>query len=255
MLQSNQFQGMTALVTGASNGIGAAAAERFARGGAHVIVHYCSAREAAQKVLERICAAGGTGELVQADLSSSEGVYRFIDLVKAIGRPIDILVNNAGSLIERTRLLDFTDELWHRVFMLNFHSAFLITRALVPGMMERKRGFVVNISSVAARNGGGLGAMAYASAKGALSVMTKGLAKELAPHGIRVNAVSPGTIDTNYHRTFSTEKMLDGVRAATPMGRLGTSEEVAGAIAFLCSEDAAFIQGQVIEVNGGFLMV
>lgn len=255
MLKSNEFHGMTALVTGASNGIGAAAAERFARAGAHALVHYCNGREAAQGVVERICAAGGTGELVQADLGTAEGVYGFIELVNATGRPIDILVNNAGSLVQRTRLLEFTDELWHRVFMLNFHSAFLITRALIPGMMERKRGFVVNISSVAARNGGGLGAMAYASAKGALSVMTKGLAKEFAPHGIRVNAVSPGTIDTNYHRTFSTEKMLDGVRAATPLGRLGTSEEVAGVIAFLCSEEAAFIQGQVIEVNGGFLMV
>lgn len=255
MLKANEFEGMTALVTGASNGIGAAAAEQFARAGAHVLVHYCKGREAAEGVLERIRAAGGTGGILQADLSTAEGVYGFIDQVRATGRAVDILINNAGSLIERTRLLDFTDELWHRVFMLNLHSAFMITRALIPGMVERKRGFVVNISSVAARNGGGLGAMAYASAKGALSVMTKGLAKEFAPQGIRVNAVSPGTIDTNYHRTFSTEQMLAGVRAATPMGRLGTSEEVASVIVFLCSSGAEFIQGQVIEVNGGFLMV
>lgn len=255
MLTPSSFQGMTALVTGASNGIGAAAAVGFARGGAHVLVHYCNDRAAAEAVLSQVASAGGGGELIQADLSSAEGVYSFLALVSKTGRPVDILVNNAGSLVKRTRLLEFTDELWHQVFMLNFHSAFMITRALMPAMVERKRGYVVNISSVAARNGGGLGAMAYASAKGALSVMTKGLAREFAPQGVRVNAVSPGTIDTNYHRTFSTEQMLAGVRAATPSGRLGTSEEVADVILFLCSEGARFIQGQVIEVNGGFLMV
>src|SRR5216117_2738582 len=110
---------------------------------------------------------------------------------------------------------------------------------------------IVNISSVAARNGGGLGALAYASAKGALSTMTMGLAKEFAPFGIRINAVSPGTIDTNYHRNFSNEKMLSAVKAATPMARLGTAEEVADVILFLCSHESRFIQGQVIEVNGG----
>jgi 3-oxoacyl-[acyl-carrier protein] reductase len=122
-------------------------------------------------------------------------------------------------------------------------------------MIQQKRGFIVNISSVAARNGGGLGAMAYASAKAALSAMTKGVSKELAPQGIRVNTVSPGTVDTNYHRTFSTEQMLNNVRAATPVQRLGTSEEVADVIVFLCTEGARFIHGQAIEVNGGFLMV
>lgn len=250
-----EFKGMTALVTGASNGIGAAASVKLAAGGAHVLVHYCRDRASAESVIAQICAAGGTGELLQGDLSTAEGVYAFLGLVAQTGRPIDILVNNAGSLIKRTRLLEFTDELWQQVFMLNCHSAFMIARALMPAMVERKRGIVVNISSVAARNGGGLGAMAYSSAKGALSVMTKGLAKEFAPQGVRINAVSPGTIDTNYHRTFSTEQMLAGVRSATPMGRLGTSEEVADAIVFLCSEGARFIQGQVIEVNGGFLMV
>lgn len=251
----SEFIGKTALVTGASNGIGAAAAVKFAEGGAHVLVHYCNDRVSAEKVMEQICAAGSAGELLQGDLSTAEGVYTLLELVADTGRPVDILVNNAGSLIQRTRLLDFTDDLWQRVFMLNCHSAFMITRALVPAMLERKWGAVVNISSVAARNGGGLGAMAYASAKGALSVMTKGLAKEFAPQGVRVNGVSPGTIDTNYHRNFSNEQMLAGVRAATPLGRLGTSEEVADAIVFLCTEKARFIHGQMIEVNGGFLMV
>jgi 3-oxoacyl-[acyl-carrier protein] reductase len=138
---------------------------------------------------------------------------------------------------------------------LNLDSAFFLAQTVLRGMVERKRGFIVNVSSVAARNGGGLGALAYATAKAALSTMTKGLAKEFAPLGIRVNAVSPGTIDTNYHRTFSTEQILNGVKSATPMGRLGTSEEIADVIVFLCSPAARFMQGQVVEVNGGFLMV
>ncbi len=161
-------------------------------------------------------------------------------------------MNNAGSLIQRTPVLNFTEELWEQVLTLNLTSAFFLAKAVLAGMVERKSGFVVNISSVAARNGGGLGALAYASAKGALSTMTIGLAKEFAPFGVRINAVSPGTIDTNYHRKFSNDQTLNAVKAATPMARLGTAEEVADVILFLCSNEARFIQGQVIEVNGGF---
>jgi NAD(P)-dependent dehydrogenase (short-subunit alcohol dehydrogenase family) len=248
MLNHDGFKGMTALVTGASNGIGAETAFAFASQGAYTLIHYHSDKTSATKVLGRIRAAGGDGELLQFDLSHVQGVHELIGKVNQTGRAIDILINNAGSLIKRTRFLDFTEELWDQVLMLNLNSAFLMTKALLPGMVERKRGFVVNVSSVAARNGGGLGAIAYSTAKGGLSVMTKGLA-------IRVNAVSPGTVDTNYHRNFSTEQMLAGVRAATPAGRLGTSAEIADVIVFLCSEGARFIHGQVIEINGGFLMV
>lgn len=244
---------MTALVTGASSGIGAAAAVAFGSRGAHVLVHYNRQEEEARAVLARLTQAGGQGEVLQADLSGMDGVR---SLAKAVeGRGIDILVNNAGSLIRRTKVLDFSEELWEQVMTLNLTSAFFLAKAVLPGMVERKHGFVVNISSVAARFGGGLGALAYSAAKSALSTMTKGLAREFAPLGIRINAVSPGTVDTNYHRCFSTEQMLAGVRAATPMGRLGTAEEIADVIVFLCTEQARFIQGQVIEVNGGFLMV
>jgi len=248
-----EFQGMTALVTGSSNGIGAAAAVAFARRGARVLIHYFRARNEAERVLASVRDAGAGGEIFQADLSSRDGVHAFIAALQ--DRRVDILVNNAGSLIRRTRFLEMTEAYWEQIFMLNLTSAMLITRALVPRMIEQKRGFIVNVSSVAARNGGGLGAMAYASAKAALSAMTKGLAKELAPHGVRVNTVSPGTVDTNYHRTFSTAQMLDAVKNATPLQRLGTAEEIADVIVFLCSHGARFIHGQAIEVNGGFLMV
>ena len=241
---------MTALITGASSGIGAASATAFGARGARVLIHYNLQESEAQRIIERVRDAGGHGELLRADLTTMDGVR---SLVQALaGRRIDILVNNAGSLIRRTPVLNFTEELWEKVLTLNLTSAFFLAKAVLAGMVERKSGFVVNVSSVAARNGGGLGALAYASAKGALSTMTMGLAKEFAPFGIRINAVSPGTIDTNYHRSFSNDQMLNAVKSATPMARLGTAEEVADVILFLCSNDARFIQGQVIEVNGGF---
>lgn len=254
MLNKNEFEGMTALITGASNGIGAETALALGSRGGFTLIHYNKARENAEAVLDQVRAAGGQGELIQADLSRLDGIHRLVQSIQQSGRTIDILINNAGSLIRRTRFLEFTEDLWNQVMTLNLTSVFLITKAVIPGMVERKRGFIVNNSSVAARNGGGVGAIAYATAKGALSTMTKGLAKEFGAYGIRVNAVSPGTIDTNFHKNFSTEQMLSSVVAATPMGRLGTSAECADVIVFLCSEGARFIQGQVIEVNGGFLM-
>jgi 3-oxoacyl-[acyl-carrier protein] reductase len=247
------FHGKTVLVTGASSGIGLAAALAFGERGAHVVAHYHHREAEARDVVARVQAAGGAGEILQADLAHMEGVQEMAQALTR--RPIDVLVNNAGWLIKRARTLEFTADLWDQVMTLNLTSAFFLAQAVLPGMVERKGGVIINISSVAGRNGGGLGAGVYSAAKAGLSAITKNLAKEFAPQGIRVNAVSPGTIDTDYHKTFSTTQMLDGVRAATPMGRLGTAEEVADVILYLASDGARFIQGQVIEVNGGFLMV
>jgi 3-oxoacyl-[acyl-carrier protein] reductase len=253
MNDTDRFDGMTALVTGASSGIGAATAVALGARGAHVLVHFNSEQSGACSVLAKLKRAGGTGELLQADLSSMDGVRRLARDVAGLG--IEILINNAGSLIRRTRVMQMSEEIWQQTITLNFSSAFFLAQAVLAHMVERKHGYIVNVSSVAARNGGGLGALAYASAKSALSTMTKGLAKEFGPLGIRINAVSPGTVDTDYHRNFSNEEMLAAVRAATPLGRLGTAEEIADVILFLCRHEAGFIQGQVIEVNGGFLMV
>ncbi len=252
MKSDHSFKNLTALVTGASSGIGEATSIALAREGANVIIHYNSKRAEAEAVLKKVQALGGEAELVQADLTSLVGTQKLSKF--AASKTIDILVNNAGSLIARTKVLDFTPELWERVMMVNLTSAFFVTQAVLRGMVERKHGVIVNVSSVAARFGGGVGALAYSAAKAAVSAMTKGLTKEFAPLNIRVNAVSPGTVDTNYHKSFSTPAGLDGVRAATPVGRLGTAEEIADTIVFLCSDQASFIQGQVIEVNGGFLM-
>lgn len=252
MKNDQSFRNQTALVTGASSGIGEATAIALARHGANVIIHYNSKLAEAEAVLRKVEAFGVKAELVHADLSTMEGTEKLSRFAES--KTIDMLVNNAGSLIARTKVLDFTPELWEQVMMLNLTSAFFVSQAVLKGMVERKRGVIVNVSSVAARFGGGVGALAYATAKGAISTMTKGLTKEFAPLNIRVNAVSPGTVDTNYHKSFSTPQGLDGVRAATPVGRLGTPEEIADTIVFLCSDEASFIHGQVIEVNGGFLM-
>jgi NAD(P)-dependent dehydrogenase (short-subunit alcohol dehydrogenase family) len=141
------------------------------------------------------------------------------------------------------------------VMDLNLKSAMLATQAVAPAMIERKQGTVINIVSIAGRNGGGPGAGAYASAKGGLITLTKAQAKELAPHGIRVNAVSPGVIDTPFHEVFSTPEMIANFVKGIPLGRVGTSEEVANVIAFLASEAASYITGETIEVNGGQLML
>lgn len=252
MNQGTSLKNMTALVTGASSGIGAATALALASEGANILLHYNSNAESAKNVLDRVLQKGVEATAIQADLATREGIRSLSRYTEA--KPIDILINNAGSLLARTRVLDFTEELWDSVMTLNLTSAFFLSQAVLRGMKERQQGIIVNVSSVAARNGGGIGALAYSSAKAALSTMTRGLTKEFAPCGIRINAISPGTVHTPYHETFSTPQMLEGVRSITPAGRIGTSEEIADVIVFLCGPQARFIHGQVIEVNGGFLM-
>ncbi len=247
--------GKVALVTGASSGIGAATAEVFADLGALVAVGYFNNESGANAVVERIAAAGGKAVAIKADVSNAAGVKTVIDAtVEAFG-PIDILVNNAGSLVERQKIAQVTEERWDYIMDLNLKSAVLCSQMVAPSMVERKSGAIINIVSIAGRNGGGPGALAYATAKGALITFTKGLAKELAPQGVRVNAVSPGVIDTPFHEVFSTPEMIKNFVAGIPAGRTGTSMECATAIAFLASNAASYIVGETIEVNGGQLML
>ena len=250
------FNGRTALVTGASRGIGSATAIALAeRGISRLILHYNSYPQGLERVVASVRDAGARTDIIQADLGCESGVEAFLKALQAAGPGVDILVNNAGSLVKRAKLAEFTPELFDRVMTLNVKSAWFIAQAVAPHMIERKSGIIVNVSSIAARNGGGIGATIYAAAKAAVSTLTKGLAKELAPHGIRVNAVSPGTVDNHFHEQFSTRQVLDGVVAATPAGTLGTNEEVADTILFLCSDAARYIHGQTIEINGGMFMV
>lgn len=160
-----------------------------------------------------------------------------------------------GSLPARTKLAEFTPDLFDRVMNLNVKSLWFLSQTVARAMIERRSGVIVHLSSIAARNGGGPGATIYAAAKAAVACITKGMAKELAPHGIRVNAVSPGTVDNDFHARFSTREFLDNVVRQTPQGRLSANEDMADVILFLCSAAARNIVGQTIEVNGGMYMV
>jgi 3-oxoacyl-[acyl-carrier protein] reductase len=239
----------TVLITGASKGIGAATARLFAREKTNLILHYGSDADGAEQVAQEARAQGSKAETIQADLTALGGVQKFCEHIAS--RHIDVLINNAGSLIERHKLPDMPSEHWEKTIMLNLSSVFYISQAAVPYMIAKKTGWIVNVGSIAGRNGGGPGAFAYATCKGAVSALTKGMAKELAPQGVHVNCVAPGVIETNFHEVFSTPQMLEAFKANTPCGRLGTSEETADLIYYLCSPQASYIYGQTIEVNGG----
>jgi len=239
-----------ALITGASSGIGAATAQVFTELGAKVAIGYHRNREGAEKI-----AAETGGLAIHADVREQDGIRALVEGTVARYGPIDILVNNAGSLVERMKIREIDPAKWEDIFRLNLTSAMLCSQAVVPSMIERKQGAIVNIVSIAGRNGGGPGAVTYASAKGALITFTKGIARELAPLGVRVNAVSPGVIDTPFHEVFSTPEMIRNFVAGIPMGRTGTAAECATAIAFLASDAASYITGETIEVNGGQLML
>jgi len=251
-----ELSGKTALVTGASRGIGAATALALAKAGCgRVVVHYHSYQEGAEAVMAEIREAGVETAALQANLGNPEGIRQLREKINEEAENIDILINNAGSLVKRASLLEFSDELFDEVMDLNFRSAWFLSQECAPAMVRNGWGVIVNLSSIAARNGGGPGATMYAASKAAVSCITKGMAKELAPRGVRVNAVSPGTVDNHFHELFSTDEMLEGMRKSTPAGRLGNDEEVADVIVFLCSDAARFIYGQTIEINGGMYMV
>ncbi|MBE0658074.1 MAG: SDR family oxidoreductase [Bryobacteraceae bacterium] len=251
-----EFTGKTALVTGASRGIGAATAIALAKIGCErVLIHYCFEEAGARQTLAAVEAAGAKAELLFGDLASDAGLAAFLDSLEAFAGGIDILINNAGSLVERAKLAEFTPALFDTVMCLNVKSVYFVTQLVAPGMAERGGGTIVNVSSIAARNGGGPGATVYAAAKAAVSAITKGLAKELAPMGIRVNAISPGTVDNDFHARFSTREILNAVSKATPQGRLSTNEDMADVAVFLCSGASRNVVGQTIEVNGGAFMI
>jgi 3-oxoacyl-[acyl-carrier protein] reductase len=245
----------TALITGASSGIGAATARCFAELGARVAIGYHRNAKGAKEVQQEIDTAGGRAIAVEADMRQPALIRQLIERTASALGPIDILVNNAGSLIERLTFEKMTEERWDEVINLNLTSAMFAAQAVAPGMTQRRGGSIINIVSIAGRNGGGPGAGAYATAKGGLITLTKALAKELAPHNVRVNGVSPGVIDTPFHEVFSTPEMMANFVKSIPMGRVGTSEEIATVIAFLASNAAAYITGETIEVNGGQLML
>ncbi|SRR6266496_4651121 len=247
--------GKVALISGASSGIGAATASVFADLGAQVAIGYNGNHSGAERVRNEIAATGGKAITIRADMREADQVRLLVNRVVDEFGPIDILVNNAGSLIERQRVLEITEERWDEVMDLNLKSAVLCSQAVAASMIDRRTGAIINVVSIAGRTGGGPGAGAYSVAKGGLITFTKSLAKELAPYGVRVNAISPGVIDTPFHQTFSTPEMIRNFIANIPLGRIGTPLECAKVIAFLASDTASYVVGETIEVNGGQLML
>ncbi len=243
------------LITGASTGIGAAAARAFGSAGAQVAVHYNSSEAAARDVAASIVAAGGKAATFQADATRAADLLRLVtDVNKHFGR-IDVLINNAGNVIERKPFVESDAAFLDAMLDLNVRSVFTMCQAVLPIFRAQGSGNIINVTSVAARNGGGPGVVLYAASKGFVSTLTRGLAKEFAPHKIRVNGVAPGVISTPLHDRHTPQAVLDAMQATVPMGRLGTAEECAGAFLYLASDAAsAYVTGQIIEVNGGQLM-
>ena len=248
------LEGQVALITGASSGIGRATAEVMAREGARVGVNYLKNQRGAEEAVDVIRKAGGEALAIRADVTRRDEVHTLVGTVRKQWGRIDILVNNAGDMIGRRTLANMTEEYWDQVMDLNLKSVFLCTQAVWEEMAARKSGHIINVSSIAGRNGGGVGVAAYATAKGGLITYTKGLAKELAPHGIRVNGVAPGVIATPFHERHTAPELMAKLVANIPDGRPGTSEEIADVILFLVSPAARYIQGETVEVNGGMLM-
>ncbi|MBL4917672.1 SDR family NAD(P)-dependent oxidoreductase [Szabonella alba] len=249
-----ELAGKSVLITGASTGIGAELARAFAAQGAKVGLHYNSSREAAEALAAEIEAAGGTVRLVKADMLKSDEIIAAVkDVAEAFGG-LDGLINNAGGMVTRIPYAEATDEIYDEIMDLNARSVITASKAAYP-WLAKQGGFVINTTSIAARNGAGGGAGLYGSSKSFVSNVTRGMAKEWISKGIRVNGVAPGVITTPFHERYSTQAQLDAMLATVPQGRLGVAEDCVGAYLFLaCESLSAYVIGQVIEVNGGQLM-
>lgn len=245
-----ELKDKVAIVTGASRDIGQAIAIELARRGAKVVVNYRNDEGAADRVVDAVRQAGSEALKVRADVTLAEDVTRLVsETQQAFGDRIDILVNVAGGMVERRPLDAMDEEFFNYVMQLNVTSAFLVTKAVAPHMPEGSA--IVNFASQAGRDGGGPGACAYATSKGAVMTFTRAMAKELGPRGIRVNALCPGMIATTFHDTFTKDELRKNVAAATPLRRQGNSEEVARTVAWLASDAAGFVTGANIDTNGG----
>jgi len=246
------IQGKTAFVTGGNIGIGRAVSLALARCGADVALTYYAHRSHGEQTVAAIEQMGRHAIAFQLDATNSEQVNTVVaQAAQSLGGHIDILMNNAGHLVGRAAIADMTDDHWFKTINVNLTSTFFCTRAVLP-YMNSGWGRIINMSSLAARNGGGNGATAYAASKAAVIAFTRGLCKEVADKGITVNAVAPGLIlQTPFHKTFTSENVIEGVISSTPLKRAGTPEDVANAVLYFVTHLGSFITGEIMDINGG----
>lgn len=245
-----RLQGKTAIVTGGARDIGRATSVKLASLGAKVCVNYFNKKEDADKTLEIIKEAGGTAIAVKADMTKMEDCHALVKACQeAFGNEIHILVNNAGGLVARKKLEEMDLDFWNKVMTLNMTSTFMMHKATVPHMPANSS--IINLASLAGRDGGGGGSAAYSSSKGAVMTFTRAMAKELGPQGIRVNALCPGLIATTFHDTFTTDSVREMVAGKTPLRKEGSAKEVADFIAYLASDESSFVTGANLDINGG----
>lgn len=248
------LSGKVAIVTGGARDIGRAAVLKLAESGAAVAINYNSSGDRAQAIVKEVEALGGRAIAIQADVTRASEAKRLVDETRAaFGDAIHVLVNNAGGMVARKKLEEIDDAFWNEVMDLNLKSVLLVTQAAAPYLAEG--GAVVNLASLAGRDGGGGGAMVYAAAKGGVLTLTRGLAKELAPRKVRVNCVSPGMIATTFHDVHTKPEIREATAARTLVGRQGDADDVANAIAFLASDASAYVNGESLEINGGLYFI
>ncbi|WP_431124221.1 SDR family NAD(P)-dependent oxidoreductase [Flagellimonas flava] len=245
-----RLEGKIAVVTGGSRDIGRAISVKLAKEGAKVVVNYYNSESAAMETVEEIRSLGQEAIAVKADVSNLGDIENLKKkVVEAYGDKVDILVNNAGGLFARRTLEEFDESFYNLVLNVNFKSTVFVSQAFEPLMGQG--GSIINLSSLAARDGGGGGSALYSSSKGAVSTFTRAMAKELGPKGIRVNALCPGLIGTKFHDDFTKDEVRSKVAAGTPLRREGSAQEVADLTAYLASDEASFITGNNIDINGG----
>lgn len=244
------LSGKVAIVTGGARDIGRQISVALTEAGVKVCYNYFDSEEQATETQQIIEAHKGEAIGVQGDMTKAADVEKMVKAcVDAFGERIDIVVNVVGGLVGRKTMEDMDENFWDFVMDVNLKSVFLVTKSTLPYMASG--GSVINFASQAARDGGGPGAIAYATAKGAVLTMTRGLAKELGPKGIRVNAISPGMISTTFHDTFTKPEVREKVAGMTPLRREGQASEVADLVTYLASDSSSFITGASMEINGG----
>ncbi|MBI9071483.1 MAG: SDR family oxidoreductase [Melioribacteraceae bacterium] len=248
------LKGKVAIVTGGARDIGRESSLKLAKCGAKVCLNYFDNPDDAVVTLKMIKDLGGEAITVQGDMTKVEDVQNVVDKCReAFGEKIDILVNIAGGLVARKTMDEMDGEFWDFLMTLNMKTVFMVSKAVLPYMQSGAS--IINFASQAARDGGGPGALAYATSKGAVLTFTRGLSKEVGPKNIRVNAISPGMINTTFHNTFTKDEVRTKVAAGTPLRREGEAHEVADLVAYLASDESSFITGASMEINGGLYFI